>query len=289
MAGPGQQEVMVDQIKVDQSRSVTRCCLVLGCREATYYSRKRGNRPEQKDDHLAELLHKTTSRFIAWGFWKVFHYLRNEEHIKDNHKRVYRIWCREKLNLRLPPKRSRIYRTYQELLSPDGINEGWAMDFMSDWIVGPTNKRIRIINVMDEGSRRALWTEAHESISAKKLVEVLDQVVECRGVPAYIRCDNGPEFISQRLAKWAEKNGVEIRFTQPGKPTQNGLIERLNKTLRKECLNLTWFRSLRSLNEELQAWCYNYNAIRPHQNLGHQAPDTYEKEFHKFYYSPLAA
>lgn len=75
------------------------------------------------------------------------------------------------------------------------------MDFVSDWAVGPTRKQVRIINIMYEGSRRALWTEAHQSISAKKLIEVLEHVVEYRGQPAYIRCENGPEFISNRLTK----------------------------------------------------------------------------------------
>lgn len=196
-------------------------------------------RPEHKDELLAKVLRATAAAHLSWGFWKIFDYLRLHNIIQDNHKRVYRIWCEEKLNLRPSPKRQRIYREYQELLSPDGINEGWAMDFVSDWVVGPTRKQVRIINIMDEGSRRALWTEAHKSIPGKKLTSVLDQVVEYRGRPAYIRYDNGPELISKSLKEWAQKNDIELRYIQPGKPSQNGLIERLNKTLRQECLNLT--------------------------------------------------
>ena len=127
------------------------------------------------------------------------------------------------------------------------------------------------------------------SISAKTLLTVLDQVVDYRGKPAYIRCDNGPEFISRKLRSWAEGNGIELRFIQPGKPTQNGLIERLNKTLRAECLNLTWFRGIEELNDELQAWSQTYNFIRPHKNLGQMSPETYELENKKFYYSVVAA
>jgi putative transposase len=163
------------------------------------------------------------------------------------------------------------------------------MDFVSDWIVGPTKKQVRIINIMDEGSRRALWTEAHRSISAKKLIEVLDKVVEYRGKPAYIRCDNGPEFISHRLRDWARDNGIELRFIQPGKPTQNGLIERLNKTLRAECVNQTWFQSMDQFNEELQAWSQVYNLERPHESIGNMTPDAYETEHQKFYYTAVAA
>jgi putative transposase len=98
--------------------------------------------------------------------------------------------------LRLPPKRQRIRREYQELLAPEKVNEGWAMDFVSDWVIGPEKQAIRVINIMDECSRRALWTEAHTSISAAKLIKVLNLVVEWRGAPTYIRCDNGPEFIA---------------------------------------------------------------------------------------------
>ena len=274
---------------VDPGGSVRHCCRVLGLRRASYHHRKSGHRPELADHELADLLRRTTERFVWWGFWKVCHYLRLQHLTVANHKRVYRIWRRERLNLRLPPRRPRIYRTYQELISPDGVNEGWAMDFLSDYVVGPTHKRVRIVNVMDEGSRRALWTEAFDSISARTLLTVLDQVVNYRGRPAYIRCDNGPEFISRKLRSWAEGNGIELRFIQPGKPTQNGLIERLNKRLRAEYLNLTWFRGIEELNDELQAWSQTYNLIRPHENLGHISPETYGLENQKFYYYVVAA
>ena len=234
---------MIDKIKIACNTSVRRCCSVLGFRRQSYYKRKQGHRPEQMDAYIADLLHQVTRQFVAWGFWMVFHYLRRQGH-PWNHKRVYRIWKAEELHLRLPPKRSKISRKYQNLLAPDHINEGWAMDFLSDWVVGPGQEKVRIINIMDECSRKALWTEAHSSISAKTLTDILDKIIQWRGKPAYIRCDNGPEFISHKLQQWAENNEIELRFIQPGKPSQNGLIERLNGTLRKECLNLEWFVSM---------------------------------------------
>ena len=277
---------MLDCLSKDYS--IRRTCVVLGLRRQTYYSRKSGHRPEEIDEEIADLLHQMTKRFVSWGFWKIYHYLRNQGYIY-NHKKIYRIWCAEGLNLRLPPKRKRIYRKYQELLAPKEVNKGWAMDFLSDWVVGPTNHRVRIINIMDEGSRRALWTEAHHSISAKKLIEVLDKVVEYRGKPSYIRCDNGPEFISEKLKLWASTHAIELKFIQPGKPSQNGLIERLNKTLRTECLNLSWFQSIEELNDEIQAWSQVYNLERPHKNLGNIAPDYYETINQNLYFSAVAA
>ena len=279
---------MIDSVKIDQQQSVRRSCTVLGFRRQTYYRRKQGYRPEEQDQQIADLLHQVTKRFIAWGFWLVFHYLRRQGH-PWNHKRIYRIWKAECLHLRLPPKRSKIRRGYQDLLAPGQINEGWAMDFVSDWVVGPGQERVRIINIMDEYSRKALWTEAYSSISAKTLIEVLDKVIECRGVPAYIRCDNGPEFISARLENWANDHQVELKFCQPGKPSQNGLIERLNGTLRKECLNLEWFKSIAQLNGQIQEWSVIYNTIRPHSSIDYLTPDELEQINHRLYFKPVAA
>lgn len=280
---------MIDQVIIDQRCSLRRCCGVLGFRRQTYYRRKSGDRPEQRDAALIEVLKEHAERFVSWGFWKLFRYLRNQGLIKDNHKRVLRLYRQAGLHLRRPPRRKRLYRKYRDLLSPDGVNEGWAMDFVSDWVVGPNEKQVRIINIMDEGSRRALWTEAHRSISAKKLITILDRVAAYRGLPQYIRCDNGPEFIAEQLAAWAEEKGVELRHIQPGKPSQNGLIERLNKTLRTECLNLNWFSTMELLNEEIQNWSYIYNYLRPHESLKDITPDQYEINNRKFYYSLVTA
>jgi putative transposase len=172
---------------------------------------------------------------------------------------------------------------------PKRINEGWAVDFLSDWIIGPGGEKVRIINIMDECSRKALWTEAHRSICAKVLTQLLDTVAAWRGYPAYIRCDNGPEFISEKLSLWAKKNGVEIKFIQAGKPSQNGLIERLNGTLRTECLNLEWFRGLEELNEQIQQWAVIYNTLRPHSSIGYQTPDELELKQQDLYFRAVAA
>lgn len=279
---------MIDEVQIAKQTSIRRSCDVLGFRRQTYYKRKQGYRPEELDQHIADLLHQITRRFVAWGFWMVFHFLRKQGH-PWNHKRVYRIWKTEGLNLRLPPKRPKIRRVYQDLLAPGRINEGWGVDFVSDWIVGPGQEKVRIINIIDECSRKALWAEAYSSISAKILIEVLDKLIECRGVPAYIRCDNGPEFISARLATWAEDHQIELKFIQPGKPSQNGLIERLNGTLRTECLNLEWFQSIPKLNEKIQEWSVVYNTIRPHSSIDYLTPDELEQINHKLYFKTVAA
>lgn len=279
---------MIDQIKAKRLVSARRSCEILGFRRQTYCRRRQGHRPEEEDGLVADLLHQITSRFVCWGFWMVFYYLRRQNHCW-NHKRVYRIWKEQGLNLRLKPQRPKIRRKYLGLLPPEQINEGWAVDFLSDWVIGPGGEKVRVINIMDEHSRKALWTEAHRSICATMLTQVLNLVAEWRGYPAYIRCDNGPEFISEKLRQWAEDKGVEIKFIQAGKPSQNGLIERLNGTLRTEYLNLEWFRSMEELNDRIQEWTVVYNTIRPHSSIGYQTPDELETKNQNLYFRPVAA
>lgn len=125
MASPRRQEEMIDLFKERSGGSLRRTCRVLGLRRQTYYRRKHGFRVEERDREVAEMLHRVTKRFIAWGFWMVFYYLRSNGYAR-NHKRVYRVWKQEELNLRLPPKRPVIRHSYKEQLPPERINEGWA-------------------------------------------------------------------------------------------------------------------------------------------------------------------
>ena len=270
------------------SYSIRRKCEVLGVRRQTYHERKNGKRGERADDALRKQLHGVTATFVAWGFWMVFYYLRNQG-FTWNHKRGHRVWKEEGLNLRKAPKRPKIRREFLGLIAPNGINEGWAMDFVSEWVIGRQEQSVRVINIVDECSRRALWTEAHHSITGKTLTDVLDKVIAWRGKPAYIRCDNGPEFICQHLQEWAKENTIEIRHIQPGKPSQNGIVERLNGTLRTECLNLEWFGSLEYINQKLQDWWMTYNEQRPHSSIKYLTPIQFEEKNKLLYYKAVAA
>jgi putative transposase len=267
--------------------SIRRKCLVLGIRRQTFHRRKAGNRPERRNDLLRQMLHELSAQYVAWGFWMIFYFIRNQG-FTWNHKRVYAVWKEEGLHLRKVPSRPKIRREYLDLIAPNQINQGWAMDFLSEWVVGEQEQTVRIINIMDECSRRALWTAAHGSITGKTLIGILDKVIEWRSKPAYIRCDNGPEFICDALKKWAEDKGIELRYIQPGKPTQNGLIERLNGTLRTECLNLEWFASIEDLDNKLQQWAMTYNDRRPHSAIKYLTPTQYEDKNRLLYFKAVA-
>lgn len=266
--------------------SLRRRCSYLRHRRSSVYER-RGRKPEEvrqrQDLDVMEQMRKVRREYHAWGFRLLFAYM-CAKGVQISKRRAYKLYRLAGLSLHRNPKKPRIKRKYLELLPPEQVNEGWAMDFVSEWVIGEKQQSVRIINVVDERSRKDLWVEAAHSITAAKLTEVLDSVVALRGKPSYIRCDNGPEFISQHLALWAEANGIELRFIQPGKPTQNGIIERLNGTLRTECLNLHWFNSLEEVNDYLGIWYKSYNFDRPHSALKYLTPHAFENLNQNLYF-----
>jgi len=271
--------------------SVRRQCRWLHWRRSGVYARRlvKAEAVRRQADALAvAAMRKTRQEYLCWGFRLIWTYLRTQG-VRIARHRAYRLYRSAGLSLYRSPKKPRLKRVYQELLPPAQINQGWAMDFVSEWIIGPQQQSVRLINVVDECSRKDLWVEAAHSITAAKLSETLEHIIQMRGQPAYIRCDNGPEFISEHLNAWARNKNIELRFIQPGKPTQNGIIERLNGTLRKECLNLHWFHSLDDLNERLGHWFKTYNFDRPHSSLDYLTPHDFEIQNQNLYLKVVAA
>jgi putative transposase len=279
-----------------KSLSVRKVFAIAQIRRSTHYSRLK-SKPEQlrqaKDQALVVSFKQVRSEYLCWGFEMIYAHLRHQKGQLFCKKRAHKLYKQAGLSLHKTPKKPRIKREYQDLLSANQVNQGWALDFVSDMVVNQmgsvASEWIRVINVIDECSRKDLWVEAYKSIKANKVVEILDNLLKMRGKPAYIRTDNGPEFISNELKKWAEDNRIEQKFIQPGKPTQNGLIERLNGTLRRECLNLNWFTSLEELNEYLGNWYQSYNFERPHSSLGYLTPAQFEEKNASLYFNLVAA
>ena len=133
-------------------------------------------------------------------------------------------------------------------------------------------KRYRILNVLDDYNREVLAIDTDTSIPALRVIRVLEQLKQVRGLPEMIRTDNGPEFISQKLDYWCKDNKVQLVFIQPGKPTQNGYVERFNGSVRKELLNAYVFRIISEVREKVQEWMDDYNMYRPHKALGYKSP-----------------
>lgn len=164
-----------------------------------------------------------------------------------NAKRVYRIYRLLKHNFRRKGKKHLPNRHPQPLVIPHKMNHCWSVDFMSDAL--SDGLRFRLFNVVDDFNREALAIDVDLNIPAHRVVRILERLSAERGYPAFIRSDNGPELTAAALAEWAERHGVKLNFIQPGKPMQNGFIERFNKTLRTEILDMYLFRTLSEVRE----------------------------------------
>ena len=187
--------------------------------------------------------------------------------------RLYRVYKALRLNLKRKGKRRLPARVKAPLSVPARPNETWSADFMSDALW--SGRRFRTFNVLDDFNREALRIEIDTSLPAQRVVRALDQLIEIRSKPKVLRTDNGPEFISEALALWAKRHGVELRFIQPGKPMQNGYVERFNRTYREEVLNSYIFETLGEVRRMTAEWLVRYNEHRPHESLGNLAPRQY--------------
>lgn len=219
---------------------------------------------------IADWLLRLTTAHKRWGFGLCFLYLRNIKGFGWNHKRVYRIYRECELNLRIKPKR-RIKRDKPEALSvPTEPNQVWSMDFMSDSLTD--GRTIRTFNVIDDYNREALGIEVDLSLPSARVIRALEQIIEWRGKPKAIRCDNGPEYISHTLIDWANKHQITLLYIQPGKPTQNAYVERFNRTARHEWLDLHLFESIEHAQLLATQWLWTYNNERPHSAIGGVPP-----------------
>jgi putative transposase len=223
----------------EQGVPVGRACRALDMCRSSFYKPPR-NRLE-RDAAVIQTLEKMVEAHKQWGFWKYFDRMRLDG-CPWNHKRVLRVYRELRLNQPRRTKKRIPTRVPQPLGAPSLPNEIWSLDFMHDTLY--VGRRFRTLNVMDEGVREALAIEVDTSLSAERVVRVMDQIKEWRGVPKAIRCDNGPEFTAEVFIDWCRSNDIEPRHIQPGKPNQNAFIERFNRSFRREVLNAHLFEDL---------------------------------------------
>jgi len=156
---------------------------------------------------------------------------------------------------------------------PLSRNQEWAMDFMSDALY--CGKKIRTLNVIDHYNRECKGIEIGYNLPARVIIPLIEQMIELHGKPERIRTDNGPEFRSKLFQKWLIQNDIQWSRIQKGKPQQNAIIERFNKTYREDVLNAEIFGSLVHAREITQNWIEDYNTVRPHESLNYQTPTHY--------------
>lgn len=251
----------------DHKISIRLACRCLDISETCYrYLPKLSS----ENELIADWLLRLTQTHKRWGFGLCFMHLRNVKGFAWNHKRVYRIYRELELNLRIKPRRRIIRDRPNPLAEPTSINQVWSMDFMSDSLAN--GSKLRTFNVMDDYNREGLTIDVDQSLPSTRVIRALEQVIEWRGKPAALRCDNGPEYISGQMIEWANQNKITLLYIQPGKPTQNAYIERFNRTVRHEWLDLHTFNSIGHAQLLATQWLWIYNNERPHSAIGGITP-----------------
>ena len=203
--------------------------------------------------------------------WRLYTLLRREGW-KGNHKRVHRIYKEEGLNLRSKrPRRSKSAAHRLERVASLQLYQCWSIDFVSDALFD--GRKFRALTIVDNCSRECLAIEVGQSLKGTDVVRVLERLKRTRDLVAErIQADNGSEFISKELDRWAYENQVTMDFSRPGKPTDNPFIESFNGSFRDECLNAHWFLSLEDAAQKIEDWRTEYNHYRPHSSLDDRTP-----------------
>jgi putative transposase len=231
-------------------------------------------RYEAVPDHNAQLrqeLIQLARQKPRYGYRRLHALLTRQGH-SSSPQRLYRLYKQEGLVVRRL-KRKRLTRGAVPTPQLHRANQEWALDFVSDALAN--GRGVRVLTVVDAFTRECLALEVDTGLSSQRVTRSLKQVVERRGVPQSIRCDNGPELTSRHFEGWCEDHKIQLIHIQPGKPCQNGHVESFNGRLRDECLNATWFRNLADARNKIALWQNEYNRERPHSSLGYRTPNEF--------------
>jgi len=271
MVTPAARREVVAYLQEQHHFSQRRACRVARAARATV--RYQARRPAQEP--LRARLRELAAARPRFGYRRLTVLVRREQGAV-NHKRVYRLYRLEGLAVRRRG-RKRVARASRAMPAASQPGQQWAMDFMQDSLA--SGRPFRTLNIVDLTTRECLAIEVDTSLPGARVVRVLAQLCEVRGRPTTITMDNGPEFAGLALDAWAYKEGVQLDFIDPGKPTQNGHLESFNGKFRDECLNQHWFTDLDDARETIAAWREDYNAVRPHSALGNLTPLDFAERF----------
>lgn len=259
--------MLAEELKANYRVSSSRACRVVLLQRSTLYYK-----PHRREDApLRQRIKEIASVRVRYGHWRIYTLLRREGW-QDNHKRVYRIYKEEGLNLRSKrPRRSKAAAHRLERPEHSSLYECCSMDFVSDQLFD--GRKFRALTLVDNYSRECLFIRVGQSLKGADVVAALAQLERQRGiVPKRLQTDNGSEFISKDVDRWAYENEVIMDYSRPGKPTDNPFIESFNGSFRDECLNAHWFLSLEDAIEKIEAWRIEYNNYRPHSSLKDMTP-----------------
>jgi putative transposase len=245
--------------------SQRRACGLVGLDPKTY--RYASRRPD--DAAVRVRLKELALERRRFGYRRL-HILLRREGLDLNHKKLFRLYREERLTVKKRGGRKRALGTRAPMALPQGPNQRWSLDFVSDMLAD--GRRFRVLVVVDDFTRECLALVVDTSLSGMRVARELDAIAQARGRPLMIVSDNGTELTSRAILQWQEDNRVEWHYIAPGKPTDNAFAEAFNSRVRAECMNAHWFLTLADAREKLEAWRRYYNEDRPHGAIGHKPP-----------------
>jgi len=248
------------------------CALMSVARSALHYESKLAVR----DAPVLAAMSILSAQYPRYGYRRIQIFLGRQGH-EMSADRAWRLW--RLAGLQVPRKRAR-RRVSVRRPRPQPATAArhvWAYDFVFDACAN--GQQLKCLTVIDEYTRESLAIDVAGSIRSKRVIEVLSRLVSVHGAPRYLRSDNGPEFVSRAILKWAADNSMEMALSDPGKPWQNGADESFNGKFRDECLSLEWFRSRAEAKVVIEQWRCHYNAIRPHSSLAYLTPDEFKRQY----------
>ena len=249
--------------------SERRACRALGQHRSTQRKVPRGRADE---DRLRQDIITLSETYGRYGYRMVTGLLNNAGwHV--NHKRVERIWRSEGLKVpRKQKKRGRLWLNDGSCvrLRPEHVNHVWSYDFVHERT--HDGRAFRTLNIIDEFSKEALMIRVNRKLNSTDVVDALTDLFILRGPPAYIRSDNGPEFVAEKVRKWITAVGAKTAFIEPGSPWENGYCESFNARFQDELLNGEIFYTLKEAQIIIEQWRKHYNTIKPHSALGYRPP-----------------
>ena len=259
----------MDHVVAELGVSERQACRVLGQHRST--QRKRPTTPDDEAALTADIV-ELARQYGRYGYRRVTALLRVSGW-SVNHKRVERIWRQE--GLKVPskqPKRGRLWLSDGSCirLRPERPNHVWSYDFVEDRT--HDGRKYRMLNVLDEFTRECLAIRVQRRLNATDVIDVLTDLFLLHGIPAYIRSDNGPEFVALGVRQWIDAVGASTAYIEPGSPWENGYCESFNARLRDELLDGEIFYSLKEAQTVIESWRRHYNTTRPHSALNYQPP-----------------
>jgi putative transposase len=252
----------------EKGYSQRRACSLLNIAPKVFrYLSRRGD-----DAALRTRLRALAAERRRFGYRRL-HILLRREGIMLNHKKLFRIYCEERLVVRRRGGRKRASGARAPMTVPQGPNQRWSLDFVSDAL--SDGRRFRVLVVVDDFTRECLALVVDTSLSGRRVVRELNRIVERRGAPTLVVSDNGTELTSHAVLSWQHDRSVGWHYIAPSKPVQNAFVESLNGRLRDECLNEHLFQSLPAARRIIEAWRAEYNTHRPHTSLGGLTPNEF--------------